>query len=131
LNISHIKRREYTGSLLGFIARFMGHILLVDDRYNGVMKSLHTPINWRRNVVIRTGIINGITILKNNRSAVAPSITAASFISTGIELTKLLIVKMQNGIILLTNAIITPIYNNQIIFSYESHSHTAKEINEH
>lgn len=127
MNISHIKRRGNTGSLLGFIARFIGHILLVDDRYN--VKSLHTPINWRRNVVIRTGIINGITILKNNRSAVAPSITAASSISTGIELTKLLIVKMQNGIILLTNAIITPIYNNQIIFSYESHSHTAKEIN--
>ena len=56
----------------------IGNILLLLDRYNGVRKSLHTPINCRIKQVTIVGFRSGMMILKNRLIGPAPSITAAS-----------------------------------------------------
>ena len=86
----------------------IGNILLLLDRYNGVRKSLHTPINCRIKQVTIVGFRSGMMILKNRLIGPAPSITAASSSSTGTETTKLRMVNTQNGIMALVNTIIIP-----------------------
>lgn len=87
---------------------FIGNMELLLDKYNGVRKSLQTPMNCRIKQVTSVGFNMGTIILKNMEMGPAPSITAASSNSTGSDSTKFRMVKIQNGIIALVNAIIIP-----------------------
>lgn len=82
--------------------------MLEFDKYSGVKKSLHIPINCKIKQVTIVGFINGATTLKNNDNGPHPSMIAASSNSTGIEEIKFRIVKIQKGIMELINAIMIP-----------------------
>ena len=86
----------------------IGKSLLLLDRYRGVRKSLHTVMNCRIKQVTSVGFISGMMILKNRLRGPAPSITAASSNSTGMDITKFRIVNTQNGIIALVNTMTIP-----------------------
>ncbi|MNP72735.1 hypothetical protein D3C76_1693440 [compost metagenome] len=51
----------------------------------GSMKLFQIATNWKRNTVTRPGAIMGIATCANVRSSPAPSVRAASTISSGID----------------------------------------------